>query len=124
MTDIRYYYKIEKITHRPSDQDIITLIKDIRDPDIERGRIVASQIYIQELCELQGKYSPESYDAYNLRKGVGYNIQLVLLDSLNLGEEYLVESTMEKHLDIVKSNKVIEQRIFFNLGLDDSILKI
>ncbi len=124
MAESRYYYKIEKITHRPSDQDIITLIKEIRDPDMERGRIVASQIYIQELCELQGKYSPDSYSTYVLRKGVGYNIQLVLLDSQNLVKEYLVESTMEELQDIIKSNKVVEQKIFFNLGIDDSILKI
>ena len=124
MIENRYYYKIEKITHRPSDQDIITLIKEVRDPDLQKGRIIASQIYIQELCELQGRYSPESYTAYDLRKGIGYNIQLVLLDSQNLGEEYLVESTMEKFQDIIKSNKVVEHRIFFNLGIDDSILKI
>lgn len=124
MTETRYYYKIEKITHRPSDPDIITLIKDIKDPDLEKARILATQIYIQELCELQGKYIPESYSANNLRKSVGYSIQLVLLDSENIGNEYMVESTMEKLQQVIKSNKIIEKKIFFSLGIDDSILKV
>ena len=122
MTELRYYYKIEKITHRPSAEDIITVIKEIREDDLQIGRIVASRIYLEELYQIQGKYIPGSFASYDVRKGLGYNLQLLLIDSED-EKVYVVETTMEKTEAIIEAQQEEERRIFLNLGLDDSILK-
>ena len=121
MTESRYYYKIEKITHRPSSEDIITVIKEIRDNDLQMGRTVASRLYLEELYKIQGEYSPGNFASYDIIKGLGYNLQLLLIDSED-ENVYVVETTMEKTA-IIEANQKEERRIFLNLGLDDSILK-
>ena len=123
LMELRYYYKIEKITHRPSAEDIITVIKEIREYDLQIGRIVASRIYLDELYEIQGKYSPASFSSYDIRKGRGYNLQLLLIDT-NDEKVFVVKTTMEKIRAVIEPQKEEEKKIFYKLGLDDLILKI
>lgn len=87
------------------------------------SRIVATRIYLDELQDLRDKYSPGSFSSYDLKRGMGFNVQLLLFD-IEDEEVFVVESSMEKIREAVKAQKEEEQEIFQNLGLDPSILKI
>ena len=117
----RYFYRIEKITHRPTAEDKITVVKEIKEEDLHLARLLATGRYLEELQELQGKYSPESFNSYDTRRGLGYNIQLLLIDKLE-EEIYVVESTMQKIKSAVLAQKKEEESIFRALGLDSSFL--
>ena len=112
----RYFYRIERITHRPSAEDKITIVFEVEEEDLQLARLLITGRYLQELQELQGKYSPESFNSYDTRKGLGFNYQLLLIDRLE-EEVYLVESTMEKIESAVAAQKEEEKRIFERLGL-------
>lgn len=115
----RYIYRIEKITHRPAAEDKITIVKEIRENDLQLARILATKGYLEELQELRGKYSPASFNSYDTRKGIGFNYQLLLLDVKD-EEVYVVESTMEKIEPAVVAQREEEKEIFLSLGLDYS----
>lgn len=117
--EVRYYYRIERITHRPAAEDKITIVKEVKDEDLQLSRILATRSYLDELQELQGKYSPASFNSYDTRKGLGYNYQLILVDAEG-GEVYVVESTMERIEAAVLAQREEEKEIFLNLGLDYS----
>ncbi|MGI0108251.1 hypothetical protein [Salinimicrobium sp. WS361] len=116
MKEERFIYRIEKITHRPAAEDKITLIKEVKESDLELGRILATKAYLEELPELQGKYSPGSFKTYDTRKGIGYNYQLLLIDIFE-NEIYIVETTMENILPAVLAQQKEEKEIFLKLGL-------
>ena len=59
----------------------------------------------QEQAALQGKYSPESFNSYDMNKGIGFNHQLLLMDSFD-EEVYVVESTMRKRAPAVAAQKL------------------
>ena len=117
--ETRYFYRIERITHRPAAEDKITVIKEVKEEDLQLSRLLATRSYLDELHELQGKYSPESFKSYDTRKGLGFNYQLLLIDS-NDDEVYVVESTMQKIQPAVIAQKEEEKEIFESLGLDYS----
>ncbi|MCY2685938.1 hypothetical protein [Salinimicrobium sp. TH3] len=123
MKHTRFFYRIEKISHRPTEEDVITVINEIKENDLSMSRIVATRIYLDELLNLRGKYSPDSYTSYDLKKGMGFNVRLLLFDTKD-EEVYVVESSMEKTKPAVEVQKEEEREIFKALGLDDSILKI
>ena len=117
MKEIRYFYRIERITHRPAAEDKITVIKEVKEKDLQLARILATKNYLEELQELQGKYSPESFNSYDTKRGLGYNYQLLLVDADD-EEVYVVESSMEKIKPAVEAQKEEEKVIFQELGLD------
>ena len=123
VNEMRYYYRIEKITHRPAAEDKITVVKEVQERDLQLARLIATRIYFDELQELQGKYSPGSFKAYDIRKGLGFNYQLVLIDKAE-DEIYVVESTMQKIKSAVSAQKEEEEGIFQALGLDYSGLNL
>lgn len=112
----RYYYRIEKITHRPKSEDMITTIKEVKEDDLLLGRILATKIFLDEKQYLERRYSPDSFESYDTKKGVGYNFQLLLIDLENQ-EKYLVETTMDKMESAVIAQKKEEEAIFNKLGL-------
>lgn len=120
---MRYFYRIERITHRPTAEDKITIIKEVKEKDLQLGRILATKSYLEELHELQGKYSPAGYNSYDTKKGLGFNFQLLLID-VNDEMGYVVESTMEKAEATVIADREEEKEIFSNLGLDYSKLPL
>lgn len=111
-----YFYRIEKITHRPVAEDKITVIKEVRENDLELARILATKSYLEELSELQGKYSPGSFETYNTAKGIGYNYQLLLVD-VSQDETFIVETTMERMKAALLVQQKVEKEIFLKLGL-------
>ncbi|UZH55480.1 hypothetical protein JRG66_00850 [Salinimicrobium tongyeongense] len=115
MEEQQYLYRVEKITHRPAAEDKITIIKEIRENDLELARILATKAYLEELAELQGKYSPESFKSYDTRKGIGYNYQLLLINNSD-SEIYIVETTMEKITPAVIAQQEEEKEIFLTLS--------
>ena len=117
MKEKRYFYRIERITHRPAAEDKITIVKEVKENDLQLARILATKDYLEELQELQGKYSPESFSSYDTKRGLGFNYQLLLIDA-NDEEVYVVESTMEKIKPAVEAQKEEEKEIFQELGLD------
>lgn len=117
MKKIRYFYRVERITHRPAAEDKITVIKEVKENDLQLARILATKAYLEELQELQGKYSPESFKSYDTKRGLGYNYQLLLVDNDD-EEVYVVESSMEKIKPAVDAQKEEEKWIFQELGLD------
>lgn len=86
---------------------------------MQLARLLATRSYLDELQELQGKYSPTDFNSYDTRKGMGFNFQLILIDSKKAAS-YLVESTMEKMETALNSHREEEKEIFANLGLDYS----
>ena len=116
---MRYFYRIEKITHRPAAEDKITVVREVKEKDLQLARILATKHFLEELQELRGQYSPESFKSYDLRKGIGFNYQLLLVD-IKDEEVYMVESTMEKIAPAVAAQKLEEKEIFSVLGLDYS----
>lgn len=116
MEEQQYFYRVEKITHRPTAEDKITVIKEIRESDLELARILATKSYLEELAELQGKYSPGSFRTYDTKKGIGYNCQLLLIDNYS-NEIFIVETTMERIKPAVLAQQKEEKEIFQKLGL-------
>lgn len=117
LKEMRYFYRIERITHRPAAEDKITVIKEVKEDDLHLSRILATKFYLDEIQYLHGKYSPASFNTYDTRKGIGFNYQLLLVDSED-EEVYVVESTMEKIEESVVAQREEEKEIFVNLGLD------
>lgn len=117
MEEQQYFYRIEKITHRPAAEDKITVIKEVREIDLELARILATKSFLEEFAELQGKYSPGSFQTYDTKKGIGYNCQLLLIDNYS-NEIYIVETTMEKIKPAVLAQQKKEKEIFLKLGLN------
>ena len=118
MKEPRYFYRIERITHRPSAEDKITVVSEVEEEDLQLARLLITGRYLQELQELQelqGKYSPESFNSYDTRKGLGFNYQILFIDRLE-EEVYLVESTMQKIESAVTAQKEEEKQIFHRLG--------
>ena len=123
MKAVRYYYRIERITHRPAAEDKITVVKEVKENDLQLARLIATGAYNHELQELEGRYSPGSFKSYDTRKGIGFNYQLVLIDRAE-DEIYVVESTMEKIKFAVSAQKEEEEEIFRALGLNYSRLNL
>lgn len=119
---IKYFYRVERITHRPEEEDKITVVKEVREGNLEVARILATKDYLEELQGLQGKYSPASFGSYDTKKGIGYNYQLILLNA-DEDEEYVVESTMQKIVPDLVEQREEEKEIFWRLGLDYSNLE-
>ena len=115
MKEPRYFYRIERITHRPSAEDKITIVSEVEEEDLQLARLLITGRYLQELQELQGKYSPESFNSYDTRKRLGFNYQILLIDRLE-EEVYLVESTMQKIESAVTAQREEEKQIFHRLG--------
>lgn len=111
----RYFYRIEKICHRPTAEDKITIIKDIREEDLQLARIVATKNFLEEMQELKGKYSPASFEDYETKKGIGYNYQLLLVDELD-NLTFIVETSMENMRIPVLEERNEEKEIFRTLG--------
>lgn len=116
LDNFKFYYRIEKITHKPSSEDVITTVEEVKENDLELGRLKATRILLDNLQELKGKYSPPSSRAYDRKRGRGYNLQLLLIDKEEK-QKYLVESTMEDLSTSVKKQQKLEQEIFDHLGL-------
>ncbi|NJW51555.1 hypothetical protein [Salinimicrobium oceani] len=123
METIRYFYRVEMITHRPAAEDKITVLKEVKEEDLHLSRLLATKCFLDESQELKGKYSPSGFDTYDTRKGVGFNYQLLLVDT-ETEVEYLIETTMEHAGDQLTAMRKEEKAIFFKLGLDDEILAL
>ena len=117
MNEKQYFYRLVRITHRPAEEDKITVVKEVRENDLQLARILANQSFLEELQELRGKYSPRSFSSYDTRKGIGFNYQLLLIDH-EQEEVYVVESTMQDKKAAVIAQKEEEKEIFMDLGLD------
>lgn len=113
----RYIYRVERIKHRPYEEDIISILKVIREADLARGRFLATKAFWEEKASLAGKYPPSSYSTYDIKKGVGYNYLLTLVDEWE-EEVYLVESTMEGIADALYEQRKEERQIFEKLGFN------
>lgn len=113
---IRFYYRIEKITHRPVDEDKITIIKEVKEQDLILSRILATTAYEEEKHMMEGSYSPKNFKSYDTRKGIGFNLNLLMVDLVE-DNIYIVESTMQDIQPPVKAQKKEEQEIFSSLGL-------
>ena len=111
----RYFYRIEKICHRPTAEDKISIIKDFKDNDLQLAKLLATKYFLEEVQELNGKYSPAGYNDYKIQKGIGYNYQLLLIDTID-DVQYIVESTMESIILEVLSNKLKEKNILDNFN--------
>ena len=117
----RYSYRIEKITHRPREEDKITVVKEIKEEDLNLARLLATKCYLEEIPFLKDQYSPQSFNSYDTKKGTGYNFRLLLIDALT-EEVYTVESTMVKIEKAVAAQRKEEEEIFRTLGLEYSHL--
>lgn len=114
---MRFFYRVVRITHRPAAEDIITVVKEVRENDLQLARILAYRRYLEELEDLRGKYSPTGFSSYDMRKGIGFNCQLLFID--NEDEEiYVVESSMQSTGTAVLAQQQEEKEIFRNLGMD------
>lgn len=113
----RYFYRLEKIIHRPESEDVINTLEEIKQKDLAASRKKATRLFQEQLKSLTGKYSPESYSDYNTKLGKGYNLCLLLVDKV-AGEEYLVESSMAKIRKSVEEQKKTERKIFRNSGYE------
>ena len=56
----RYFYRVDKISHRPEAEDKITVVQEVREDDLQLARILASKSYTQAVQDLRGKYSPSA----------------------------------------------------------------
>ncbi|MCM4158516.1 hypothetical protein FHG64_13100 [Antarcticibacterium flavum] len=107
--------RVERIKHRPYEEDVISILSIIREPDMSRGRFLATKAFWEEKISLAGKYSPGSYSTYDIRKGAGYS--LILVDDWE-EEVYVVESSMEGLADALDEQRKEERRIFEKLGIN------
>ena len=120
--NLRYYYRLEKIIHKPDTEDIISTIDEFKEFDLHLSRIIATKAFLENIIFLEGKYSPASYNSYDIKRGTGFNFSLLLLDDLNK-EVYLVESTMTGIKDAVDAQKKEEREIFREAGFTFPIFK-
>lgn len=114
---MRYFYRVEKIIHRPNEEDVIYQLREFKEEDLGLGRVLATKFFLEEKSSLIGKYSPASYSVYNFKKGVGYNYSLLLIDTLE-EEVYIVESSMEGVAKAVTEQKKEEREIFKKLEVN------
>lgn len=119
---MRYFYRLVRITHRPTDEDKITVVKEVKENDLQLARIRGHQSFLEGLQDLRGKYSPAGFNSYDTGKGIGLNYQLLLIDSKE-EEVYVVESSMEDIEAAVVAQREEEREVFRSLGLDYSELE-
>ena len=113
----RFYYRIEKITHRPKEEGIISVVAEIREKKLTLARLLATKRFLEEKSSLGGAYSPSSYSTYKPARGKGYNLSLLFVDAVE-EEIYLVESTMGAIIDAVDEQRKDEKSIFQKLGFN------
>lgn len=114
---MRYYYRIEKITHRPTEEDKITIITEVMDLDLKLARILATRNYFEEIQNLKGKYSPDCFQSYNTKKGLGFNYHLLFIDS-DEEMELMVESTMKFLGKTLIAHREKEKGVFEKLDFE------
>lgn len=112
---------INIITRQPDRET--SLFGEVTIANYNRKRLMAGiRTPIDELLELEGKYSPDSFKSYDIKKGLGFNYQLLLIDNIE-EKVYVVESTMQDIKSTISAQRDEEEGIFQGLGLDLTYLE-